>query len=432
MVPAVRSARPRLKSRTGLAAIAAGAAVLMGAGPAGALSSQQQGFLSLAEQGVAKANSAFGDNSQALWNGKRNVPISWYDERIGPRPRYPLATIWGSVPLFESLSAIAIADPTAANRAALANFAEGPAPRTASAPAGLAASTRHRHSHSHPAKPLLKGAEAYWDATLGGYAPYPGDRGKPNVWFDDNAWWGLAFENAYRALGDPRLLNDAQAALNFLAHRGWDQSSGGFWWNTAHTPAGQHAGEPLAGGALLAALLAQDQGTAGHASTGAGDLTDAEQWLSWGDAHFAGPGGLYWRTQDDPTPTPYIAGPTVAAKQVLCQIAPQPQSYCGQAAALANAAYQRFADRLNMGPQFDTIYLHWMLAYGRQVGDGRWAGLANEMAGDAQRNAYDAATGLYPRAWDGSDITGHQASPGMLRTHAATVELFGWLAVLGP
>ena len=406
------------------------------AAPAGAASSQQSHMLSLAESGVAQAASHFGDSSQGLWNGQRNVRIRWYDEIYGPRPRYPLATIWGSVPLFEALIAIATADPTTANRGALETFAEGPAPKAAG-PVGRAARThkgRHhaaRHKRKGKGKQVLMGAEAYWDATVGGYAPYPGDRGRPNVWCDDNAWWGLAFEGAYRVLGGARLLQDAQNAIGFMAETCWDPA-GGFWWNTAHIPDNQHSGEPLAGGALLAALLSQDQAKAGNSVKAATDLQKARAWLAWGDAHFAGPGGLYWRTQDDPTPTPYIAGPTVEAKEILCQSQPSGNPFCAQASALANAADSRFADRLNMGPQFDTIYLHWMLVYAQQTGDRRWVARAVRMANMAQSNAAGPVSGLYERAWDGTDMSGHQAGENMLRTHAATVELFGWLAVLGP
>ena len=40
--------------------------------------------------------------------------------------------------------------------------------------------------------------------------------------------------------------------------------------------------------------------------------------------------------------------------------------------------------------------------------------------------------GLFTRAWDGTEMSQHQAGPGLLRTDAATVELFAWLAVDGP
>ena len=90
----------------------------------------------------------------------------------------------------------------------------------------------------------------------------------------------------------------------------------------------------------------------------------------------------------------------------------------------------RFSDRLNMGPQFDTIYLHWMLLYGVQVGEARWRALAEEMAADAQAKARDGK-GLYLKAWGGTPITEHQALPNMLQSDAAYTSFcsFAWLAV---
>jgi Glycosyl hydrolase family 76 len=388
--------------------------------PTRALSSQQSRFLALAEQGLAQARGAFRDGTQGIWNGRRNVPLQWYDERLGARPRYPLATIWGAVPLFEALSAAAIADPSAANRAALAAFAAGPRP-PARAP-GTAPRSRIT---------VYGGAESYWDPAVGGYAPYPGDRGPANTWFDDNAWWGIAFMDAYRALGTARFLADAQRALDFVATRGWDAAGGGLWWNTAHIPRGQKSGEALAAASLLGALLAQAWTRAGNPSAAAADVQVVQRFLAWGDAHFADGNGLYWRTQGDPTPMPYVAGPEVEANELLCGLGTPGNAWCARARRLADAAAQRFADRLNMGPQYDAIYLHWMLVYAGQAGDRRWAPLALEMAGDAQANAR-VASGLYLRAWDGSDMSRHQAAPGMLRTDAATVELFAWLAADGP
>ena len=288
---------------------------------------------------------------------------------------------------------------------------------------------------------MYSGAESYWDPAVGGYAPYPGDRGPANAWFDDNSWWGIAFMDAYRALKEPRLLADAQAAFSFVARRGWDAAGGGVWWNTAHSPGGQKSGEALAAGSLLGALLATALAEAAAAASGASarsyassaafDLRTVEKFLSWGDAHFETSGGLYERTQEDRTPMPYVAGPEIEAKELLCMLPASERAYCAQAASLADAAYARFAYRLNMGPQFDVIYLHWMLVYARQTGDSRWAPMALTFASQAQANAHDAASGLYLKAWDGSDMSAHQAEPNMLRTDAATVELFAWVAADG-
>lgn len=332
-------------------------------------------YLQTAEAGVARA--------ERLWWDKN---LHWYDSRLGGHTRYPLATIWDAVPLFEAVDAIDIAAPTPAHRAVVAAFA--------------------------------RGAERYWDAKLRptpAFAPYPADRGQVRTWFDDNGWWGLAFLDAYRATGTERYLRDGERAFAFVAARGWKSKGGGLWWNTSHP---YLAGEPLAAGSLLGALLYRATGNPFY-------LREVLKFLGWADANFVTERGLYMRTDFDSTPTPYIEGPLAEAHQVLCEAGVK--EACGRARKLADASFQRFEDRLNMGPQFDTIYLHWMLAYGGQTGEARWETLASEMATRAEANARDTR-GLYLRAWDGTRITAHQGAPNMLQTDAATLELYAWLA----
>src|SRR5271165_331911 len=197
-----------------------------------ALGPAQQRYLALAQAGVAQA--------ERRWSDPRR---GWYDARLGDRERYPLATIWDIVPLFESLDAIAIAQPTAANRRAVKRFAAG--------------------------------AERYLNRGLRpvpGYSPYPGDRSADTqTWFDDNGWWGLAFLNAYRATGTQRYLLDAQRALAYIAAAGWDRRAGGIWWNTSHP---YKAGEALASGTLLATLLYRETRSTAYLAT-------ARMFLAW-------------------------------------------------------------------------------------------------------------------------------------------------------
>jgi hypothetical protein len=334
-------------------------------------------YLELAEQGVALA--------RRYWRDPRS---GWYRERLGDRDRFPLATIWGIVPLFETLDAIDIAAPSAPHRAALETFA--------------------------------RGAERYFDASLRptpGFAPYPGDRGSVRVWFDDNGWWGLAFMDAYQATHRGAYLRQARRAFAFIAAQGWDRAGGGLWWNTSHA---YRAGEALASASLLGALLYRETHDPFY-------LGQVEKFMSWGDAHFLSEYRLYALTDRDPTPTPYVEGTLVEAHEILCLQGLS--AACARARELADGSWLRFAERITMGPQFDTIYLHWMLVYASQTGDARWPALAREVAAQAQTNALDGR-GLYLSAWDGGPITAHQAQPGMLQTDAATLELFGWLAAL--
>ena len=96
-----------------------------------------------------------------------------YNDRIDDTDRLPLATLWSAYPLFEATNGVAIAHPTAANKAAVNAFA---------------------------AK-----AAKYWDPDIqatGGFAYYYTARGAWNAYFDDNGWWGVAFLDAYRATGN--------------------------------------------------------------------------------------------------------------------------------------------------------------------------------------------------------------------------------------
>jgi len=369
-----RLASGRLWRRAALGALAAGICLLAPA-PTGAGASTSP-YLLIAERGAVRA--------ERLWRDPR---LGWYDERLYDHDRYPLATIWGAVPLFETLDAIDIASPTPAHRSAVASFADG--------------------------------AERYFDRALGrsaGYAPYPGDRGRVVAWFDDNGWWGLAFMDAYRATGSARYLKDAERAFGFIAAQGWDPTSGGLWWNTSHP---YKAGEALASGTLLGAMLYRETGRAFY-------LSQVQRFLGWADGHMLTEDGLFALSSVSAIPAPYVEGPLIEAYRVLCEAGVGGD--CARAGELAEAARARFEERLTMGPQFDTIYLHWMLLYSAQTGTPWWARLARNMARRAEQHAVEP-DGLYLRAWDGSPITRHQAAPGMLQTDAATLELFAWLAV---
>ncbi len=366
-------------------ALACAAALACVPSPADAapLTSTQQHYLALGQAGVASAESH--------WSDRR---LGWYDELLNDRARYPLASIWDIVPLFESIDAIAIAQPTSADRAAVTRFATG--------------------------------AERYLNRGLRpvpGYSPYPGDRtADTETWFDDNGWWGVAFVNAYRATGSRRWLSDAERALRYIAAAGWDAQSEGIWWNTTHP---FKSGPALAADTLLAVLLYQQT----HASFAYGQ---ARKFLTWANdgGGFSAANGLYADSSVNQTPVDYIEGPLIYAQAVLCRIGGNAED-CHRAAEQKASSLRRFGYLLDFAPQYDAIYLQWMLALSSLEGDGALYEMALDNARNAEAHARNAA-GLYLLSWSGQTLPAVDAKPGMLQTQAATTSLFAWLAATAP
>jgi hypothetical protein len=140
--------------------------------------------------------------------------------------------------------------------------------------------------------------------------------------------------------------------------------------------------------------------------------------------------GLYGARDTKDGPMPYVEGPMIVAHQRLCQ-ATGVQSYCERAETLATNASHFFGDRMRMGPQFDTVYIHWMLDYYSHGGGTAWYQLAQKVKNDAIENARNRH-GIFTRAWDGTSMWKHGSRPGMLSTHAASVNVLAWLATVRP
>jgi hypothetical protein len=346
------------------------------------LGATQQHYLALAHAGVAKARKRWWDPH-----------LGWYLSRLNDHERYPLATIWDSVPLFESLDAIDIAQPTTANRRALAGFAAG--------------AERYLNRGLHP---------------VPGYSPYPRDReANTETWFDDNGWWGVAFVNAYRATGNRRYLSDAERALHYIAAAGWDPDGGGIWWNTDHP---YKSGPALAADTLLATLIyQQDQSSFA--------LAEARRFIAWANGSgFSNTEGLYADSSVSATPVDYVEAPLIYSQALLCHLTGA-SGECVRARQVMNTSLQRFGVLLDFSPQYDAIYLQWMLALYALEGDSTLYRMAADNAHDAQTRAANGE-GLYLLSWNGEALPAADAEPGMLQTQAATTSLFAWLAVYSP
>jgi hypothetical protein len=335
------------------------------------------GYVALGQQGFEQAD---------RWRSG-----SWYCEYLacthGP---YSLLTVWGEVPMFEAVDALELAQPSAAHRAMVNRFA-----------------------HS---------SERFWNSYLGGYAPYPNDSGRgAEAWFDDNGWLGLAFLNAYKATHEHRFLEDAQRAFHFIATQGWDYAGGGgMWWNTEHP---YHSGPALASDTLLGVLLYNEDHQASQ-------LQDAKTYVDWANAQDTNDERkLYLEQSNQPlSVNDYVQAPLIFAQYLLCKDG-QGEAYCVRAgrtaATLAETNVTKAGYRYNYGPEYDAIYLQWMMAYGQATGDPYWLKLAELSDAAASHDAADGA-GLWLSSWWGGPIADPETHAGMFRTMAATTSLFAW------
>ncbi len=337
------------------------------------------GYQKLAEAGFAQASH---------WRHG-----SWYCEYLrcahGP---YPLATIWGEVPMFETADALESSSPSPAHRTLVDRFA--------------------------------RANEGYWDRAVGGYAPYPGDRaGNVQTFFDDNGWEGLAFVNAYKATHERRWLYDAQRAFHFIAAHGWDRNGGGMWWNTSHP---YHSGPALSSGSLLGILLYGED----HERW---QLEDVKKYVDWANENDNNDERqLYLEKPNQPeSVNDYVQSPLIYAQYLLCKDG-EGESYCVQAgrvaATLAEQHVDEYGYEYNYGPEYDAIFMHWMMAYGQATGVSYWSTLAEDNAAAAATNAANRH-GLWLSSWWGGEIADPETHPNMLRTMAATTSLFAWVGV---
>jgi hypothetical protein len=124
----------------------------------------------------------------------------------------------------------------------------------------------------------------------------------------------------------------------------------------------------------------------------------------------------------------YVQAPLIYAQYLLCHDG-EGENYCVQAGRVAATLAERHVDaygyEYNYGPEYDAIFMQWMMAYGQATGEPYWLSLAQLNAAAASTHA--AARGLWLSSWWGGAIADPETHPNMLRTAAATTSLFAWL-----
>ena len=366
--------------------VAAGlVAAAAGADTAGAAGERQKKprYEAIARKGVV-------DSRRRWWN----LEAQWYTDHLHG-PAGDVATVWGVVHVFDSVSALAIAEPSRKRRLAVRRFA------------AVMEQYWSRNVHPHGA----------YTAQLAG----PDGDGPNHAFYDDNGWLGLAFVDAYRATRNRRYLRDAARALRFIDEDGWDGDRGVLWnqWDSRTS---------LASYASATALAAELY----HYTESPRYRRIARRYLGWGDRHALKRSGLY-ATRDHPAIT-YVEGAMIGAHLALCREGRR--ASCEQAERVARASYRRWgARRRYNAPQFDAILFRYVLRLADYDGNARWYRWVEAAAADALRNAREH--GLFLRYWDGSAITDHghgegQFTWGRLTTHGGAVSVFAWLAAIPP
>ena len=205
--------------------------------------------------------------------------------------------------------------------------------------------------------------------------------------------------NAYRATGARRYLHDAERALRYIAAVGWDRSGGGHLVEHAATPTRPARRSPRA-----RCWRRCSTSRPARASPSARPRT----FLQWANTSgFSAADGLYAASNIEATPIDYIEAPLIYAQALLCRLTGA-AGECERAEQLKRTALDRFGYLLDFSPQYDAIYLQWMLAlYGARRRPGLYR-LAADNARDAQTRALNGQ-GLYLLSWNG------EALPGALR-----------------
>ncbi|MFL6114329.1 MAG: glycoside hydrolase family 76 protein, partial [Catenulispora sp.] len=313
----------------------------------------------------------------------------WYRQFLPGHGR-SLATMWGIVHLFGATNAIALADPTPAHRAAARRFADG--------------------------------AERYWNPELRpvpAYGPSPLGLGPHRrTWYDDEAWWGVAFWDAYRATHDRRYLRSAARSLRFI-DSGWDPRRGGIYWDTRHT---FKASESLAGGTLTAAGLYETTHDPHY-------LALARKYIRWADRTIKARDGLYGGRSTPAVPMAYVEGPMAEALVRLCHATGR-KADCAEGERLMRTTANHFRV-LTQGPQMDAIYIRSVVQLYRLDHNPRWYRIATTAANEAIARAADAH-GRYLKMWDGRPIRVIGTPPDKLQIHAATTSVLAWVAAAHP
>jgi hypothetical protein len=246
--------------------------------------------------------------------------------------------------------------------------------------------------------------EHYWDAAgsttgLPGYDSYPhgehGDGG--DLFYDDNAWVGLAKVQQHLMTGDAAALARAEEVFELLAS-GWDEdpahaAPGGVFWTQAPWSTTRNTVSTMPAAQLAVRL---------HMVTGEQRYLDwALRAVAWTEEHLQAPDGLFWDNialdgTVDERKFSYNQGVPVGVYTLLHQ-ATGNAAWLDKAEALAAASHAHYVDQGRVDGQpvfFNSIWFKNLLLLESVTGGTTYRAAMEDYADRQWRTYHDPATGL--------------------------------------
>jgi predicted alpha-1,6-mannanase (GH76 family) len=219
-----------------------------------------------------------------------------------------------------------------------------------------------------------------------------------DLFYDDNAWAGLALVQMYRLTGDPMALQRAIQSFAFVVS-GWDSDSthrpngGVFWvkspWNRDRSVVSSGSGAEL--GLQLHELTG---------GTNPSYLEWSRRMYDWTRTYLRAPDNLYWDHVDlqgnvEDSQWSYNQGAMIGAGVMFYRVTGD-ATYLRQARATADAAMRLFSskDQLStQSPAFNAIYFRNLMLLQAETDDASYRAVMQQYA-DALWRSRDPATGL--------------------------------------
>jgi uncharacterized protein YyaL (SSP411 family) len=190
---------------------------------------------------------------------------------------------------------------------------------------------------------LVIGMEAYRDVSRSpvGYQAYPPAMEKSDRYYDDNGLVGIEYTEAYLNTKNPKYLERAKTAFNFIIS-GWsDELGGGIYWVEGH-----HDQKPACsnGMAMLVALKLYE------ATSDKSYLEWGQRFYNWMLTNLKAPNGLYYNDKKvkdgtvNPTFWTYNTGSVIEASVLLYQFTKK-EEYLKEARHAAQSSFDYYHDQ---------------------------------------------------------------------------------------